>query len=184
MTLLTLNQQTTVRNRLHRAIRSGHPFYRACRSHRKLNEIVADHANRKILQKKVFEMREIALKFNLFHLKLVISAKGWKMKRGRGRPRKNSMTSDLSNTQNSYLEEGKPTPLYLLSKNKNNCIDNNSITDLQFSTDDGEFEEVVGENESIAATLGQGEALARSSQPVNYAPGKDYPGTHLGVYCT
>lgn len=31
--------------------------------------------------------------------------KGWK-KRGRGRPRKNSMTSDLSNTQNSYLEEG------------------------------------------------------------------------------
>lgn len=28
------------------------------------------------------------------------------MKRGRGRPRKNSMTSDLSNTQNSYLEEG------------------------------------------------------------------------------
>lgn len=30
---------------------------------------------------------------------------------------------------------------------------------------------MVGENESIAATLGQGEALARSSQPVNYAPG-------------
>lgn len=43
--------------------------------------------------------------------------------------------------------------------------------DLQFSTDDGEFEEVIGENESVAATLGQGEALARSSQPVNYAPG-------------
>lgn len=33
--------------------------------------------------------------------------KSWKMKRGRGRPRKNSMTSDMSNTQNSYLEEGK-----------------------------------------------------------------------------
>lgn len=45
--------------------------------------------------------------------------------------------------------------------------------DLQFSTDeDEEFEEVVGEMESVAATLGQGEALARSSQPVNYLPGK------------
>lgn len=38
--------------------------------------------------------------------KLSNLAKAWKMKRGRGRPRKNSMTSDLSNTQNSYLEEG------------------------------------------------------------------------------
>lgn len=45
------------------------------------------------------------------------------------------------------------------------------ILDLQFSTDDEEFEEVVGDNESIAATLGQGEALARSSQAVNYMPG-------------
>ena len=26
--------------------------------------------------------------------------------------------------------------------------------------------------ESVAAALGQGEALARSSQPVNYAPGR------------
>lgn len=44
---------------------------------------------------------------------------------------------------------------------------------MQFTTDeDEEFEEVVGEMESVAATLGQGEALARSSQPVNYAPGK------------
>lgn len=44
--------------------------------------------------------------------------------------------------------------------------------DLQFTTDeDEEFEEVVGEMESVALTLGQGEALARSSQPVNYAPG-------------
>lgn len=43
---------------------------------------------------------------------------------------------------------------------------------MQFSTDDEEFEEVVGDNESVAATLGQGEALARSSQPVNYIPGK------------
>lgn len=43
---------------------------------------------------------------------------------------------------------------------------------MQFSTDeDEEFEEVVGEMESVAATLGQGEALARSSQPVNYLPG-------------
>lgn len=48
-----------------------------------------------------------------------------------------------------------------------------SSLDLQFSTDeDEEFEEVVGEMESVAATLGQGEALARSSQPVNYLPGK------------
>lgn len=46
-----------------------------------------------------------------------------------------------------------------------------SITDLQFSTDDEEFEEVVGEFESVAATLGQGEALARSAQPVHYLPG-------------
>lgn len=46
-------------------------------------------------------------------------------------------------------------------------------TDLQFSTDeDEEFEEVVGEVESVAATLGQGESLSRSSQPVKYKPGK------------
>lgn len=45
------------------------------------------------------------------------------------------------------------------------------IADLQFSTDDEEFEEVVGDFESIAATLGQGEALARSAQPVHYLPG-------------
>lgn len=46
---------------------------------------------------------------------------------------------------------------------------------MQFTTDeDEEFEEVVGEMESVAATLGQGEALARSSQPVNYAPGTYY----------
>lgn len=30
---------------------------------------------------------------------------------------------------------------------------------------------MIGENESVAVTLGQGEGLARSSQPVNYAPG-------------
>lgn len=37
----------------------------------------------------------------------------WSMKRGRGRPRKGSLYSNFSNTQNSYLEEGKPyvTPL-------------------------------------------------------------------------
>lgn len=29
------------------------------------------------------------------------------MKRGRGRPRKDSLYSNFSNTQNSYLEEGK-----------------------------------------------------------------------------
>lgn len=46
-----------------------------------------------------------------------------------------------------------------------------SFQDLQFSTDDEEFEEVVGEFESVAETLGQGEALARSSQPVNYLQG-------------
>lgn len=46
-----------------------------------------------------------------------------------------------------------------------------SIADLQFSTDDEEFEEVVGDFESVAATLGQGEALARSAQPVHYLPG-------------
>lgn len=43
---------------------------------------------------------------------------------------------------------------------------------MPFSTDDDEeFEEVVNEMESVAATLGQGEALARSAQPVNYLPG-------------
>lgn len=31
----------------------------------------------------------------------------WSMKRGRGRPRKDSLYSNFSNTQNSYLEEGK-----------------------------------------------------------------------------
>lgn len=46
--------------------------------------------------------------------------------------------------------------------------------DLQFSTDDEEFEEVVGDIESVAATLGQGEALSRSAQPVNYMPGMKY----------
>lgn len=93
------------------------------------------------------------------------------MKRGRGRPRKNSMTSDLSNTQNSYLEEGKKNEA---KKKTTKCflIRICFSTDLQFSTDDEEFEEVVGDNESVAATLGQGEALARSSQPVNYIPGK------------
>lgn len=44
-------------------------------------------------------------------------------------------------------------------------------TDLQFSTDDEEFEEVVGDFETAAAVLGQGEGLARSAQPVNYMPG-------------
>lgn len=44
--------------------------------------------------------------------------------------------------------------------------------DLQFSTDDEEFEEVVGEFETAAAALGRGEALTRSSQPINYLPGK------------
>lgn len=33
--------------------------------------------------------------------------KVFRVKRGRGRPRKNSLNSNLSNTQNSYLEEGK-----------------------------------------------------------------------------
>lgn len=42
-----------------------------------------------------------------FLFTIINLAKSWKIKRGRGRPRKNSMTSDLSNTQNSYLEEGK-----------------------------------------------------------------------------
>lgn len=69
-------------------------------------------------------------------------------KRGRGRPRKNSLTSNVSANPNSFLEE-----------------------DLQFSTDDEEFEEVGGEFDSVAATLGQGEGLARSAQPVDYPPG-------------
>lgn len=34
-------------------------------------------------------------------------SKVFRVKRGRGRPRKNSLNSNLSNTQNSYLEEGK-----------------------------------------------------------------------------
>lgn len=45
--------------------------------------------------------------------------------------------------------------------------------DLQFSTDDEEFEEVVGDFETAAAVLGQGEGLARSAQPVNYMPGNN-----------
>ncbi|XP_055848385.1 transcription initiation factor TFIID subunit 1 isoform X1 [Episyrphus balteatus] len=58
------------------------------------------------------------------------------VKRGRGRPRKDSLTSNLSNTQNSFLEE-----------------------DLQCSTDDEEFEEVMTEDEAGAAMLlDQGEA--------------------------
>lgn len=36
-------------------------------------------------------------------------AKVFRVKRGRGRPRKNSLNSNQSNTQNSYLEEGKRT---------------------------------------------------------------------------
>lgn len=46
----------------------------------------------------------VALHYMEMFQKIFIVGK-WK-KRGRGRPRKNSMTSDLSNTQNSYLEEG------------------------------------------------------------------------------
>lgn len=45
------------------------------------------------------------------------------------------------------------------------------VTDLQFSTDDDEEFEEVDDFESIADTLGQGEGLLRSSQPVNYAQG-------------
>lgn len=43
---------------------------------------------------------------------------------------------------------------------------------MQFSTDDEEFEEVVADFDTTAAVLGQGEALARSAQPINYLPGK------------
>lgn len=43
--------------------------------------------------------------------------------------------------------------------------------DLQFSTDDEEFEEVVADFDTTAAVLGQGEGLARSAQPINYLPG-------------
>lgn len=46
--------------------------------------------------------------------------------------------------------------------------------DLQFSTDDEEFEEVVAEYDTAAAVLGQGEALARSAQPINYLPGRKH----------
>lgn len=57
------------------------------------------------------------------------------------------------------------------------------MLDLQFSTDDEEFEEVVGElGESIAATLGQGESLSRSSQPVKYKPGKPDVPFHCNEY--
>lgn len=41
---------------------------------------------------------------------------------------------------------------------------------MQFSTDDDEFEE-VDDFDSVADTLGQGEGLLRSSQPVNYSQG-------------
>lgn len=61
---------------------------------------------------------------------------------------------------------------YILSSLFSVFSSSSPSSDLQFTTDeDEEFEEVVGEMESVAATLGQGEALARSSQPVNYAPG-------------
>lgn len=43
--------------------------------------------------------------------------------------------------------------------------------DLQFSTDDEEFEEVVADFDTSASVLGQGEGLARSAQPINYLPG-------------
>lgn len=80
----------------------------------------------------------------------------------------------MSNTQNSYLEEGKLWQCMPCSDDFK-CFLRSFLLDLQFTTDeDEEFEEVVGEMESVAATLGQGEALARSSQPVNYAPGMNY----------
>lgn len=44
--------------------------------------------------------------------------KVYRVKRGRGRPRKNSLNSNLSNTQNSYLEEGKST--IFICRNKKN----------------------------------------------------------------
>lgn len=39
------------------------------------------------------------------------------MKRGRGRPRKGSIYSNFSNTQNSYLEEGKIFSVFFFSFN-------------------------------------------------------------------
>lgn len=52
------------------------------------------------------------------------------------------------------------------------------VLDLQFSTDDEEFEEVAGEFENAtAAVLGQGEGLARSAQPISYPPGKQHTTT-------
>lgn len=43
----------------------------------------------------------------LVYFNIYILAKLWSLKRGRGRPRKDSLYSNFSNTQNSYLEEGK-----------------------------------------------------------------------------
>ncbi|XP_055699483.1 transcription initiation factor TFIID subunit 1 isoform X1 [Phlebotomus papatasi] len=81
----------------------------------------------------------------------------WGMKRGRGRPRKDSHTSNLSSTQNTYLEE-----------------------DLQFSTDDEEFEEVGSDNdhESVVETLAQGEGLNRSGSAISGGGG----GSSIGVH--
>lgn len=50
---------------------------------------------------------EIIAKNANFCFPFYLIAKVWRMKRGRGRPRKNSLNSNLSNTQNSYLEEGE-----------------------------------------------------------------------------
>lgn len=57
------------------------------------------------------------------------------IKRGRGRPRKDSLNIQNSQNSNSYLEE-----------------------DLQFSTDDEEFEEVENSEDTIVGTLNQGES--------------------------
>lgn len=47
------------------------------------------------------------------------------------------------------------------------------FVDLQFSTDDDEEFEEVDDFDSVADTLGQGEGLSRSSQPINYSQGME-----------
>ncbi|GAB0087540.1 Transcription initiation factor TFIID subunit [Sergentomyia squamirostris] len=87
----------------------------------------------------------------------VDDVKLWGMKRGRGRPRVDSHTSNFSSTQNTLLEE-----------------------DLQFSTDDEEFEEVGSgdDHESVVETLAQGEGLNRSESAFSGGGGGSSTGVH------
>lgn len=44
--------------------------------------------------------------FHIFNLHQFSFLAKWRLKRGRGRPRKNSLNSNMSNTQHSFLDDG------------------------------------------------------------------------------